>query len=66
PQAVLVRGDGSGVCVDGRAHAWRQTYPPAMWAVACVCCVCCGPLYCYRHPQLRCTRCSVVIQHPAN
>ncbi|ORX74551.1 hypothetical protein DL89DRAFT_290079 [Linderina pennispora] len=61
--AVLVRVDGTGVCIDGHAHAWKNRYPKSLWAFACVCLPCCiGPLYCWSHPQRECTKCGIVIQ----
>ncbi|KAJ2595089.1 hypothetical protein GGF39_003964, partial [Coemansia sp. RSA 1721] len=61
---VLVRADGTGVCMDGSAHSWKQVYPPQLWCVACGCLLCCGPLYCLRHPQRHCRKCGIVIKHP--
>ncbi|KAJ2850119.1 hypothetical protein J3B02_003708 [Coemansia erecta] len=63
---VLVRADGSGVCMDGSAHSWKQVYPPHLWCIACGCLLCCGPLYCFRHPQKHCRKCGIVIKHPVD
>ncbi|KAJ1987407.1 hypothetical protein GGI25_000767 [Coemansia spiralis] len=62
--AVLVRADGTGVCLDGTQHVWKQVYPPSSWLVACICFACCGPLCCH-HPQRQCTKCGTLILNPA-